>query len=315
MARRTRARAGVNGGFFAVDGNPVGALGLGGRLVSEPVNGRSALLLPRSPAAGAEVAELGFAGQVTLGGGRRLLDGVDRPPGRIPACGGRGGDRPTSAPNSVLTCTDGSELVLFTPAYASRTPLGTRTEAVVGSDTVTAISSSGNTAIPRRGYVLAGTGDAARFLRERARPGAVPEVDLSLRAGGRLLAPTAYEAIAAGGPRLLRGGRIRVGSIAEGFAAAPFFQSFVASRNPRTLAGVRADGRILLVTIDGRRRGWSAGVSLVEAARVMRSLGAREALNLDGGGSTTMTVRRRVANRPSDRAGERPVSDGLFALP
>ena len=104
----------------------------------------------------------------------------------------------------------------------------------------------------------------------------------------------------------------------EGFAppgSPSFFQAFVASRNPRTLAGVRPDGTLLLVTVDGRRRGWSAGVTLVEAARVMSYLGARDAINLDGGGSTTMTVGRRVVNRPSDRAGERPVSDALMALP
>jgi exopolysaccharide biosynthesis protein len=47
----------------------------------------------------------------------------------------------------------------------------------------------------------------------------------------------------------------------------------------------------------------------------MRSLGAREALNLDGGGSTTMTVGARVVNRPSDPTGERAVSNGLFVLP
>ena len=47
----------------------------------------------------------------------------------------------------------------------------------------------------------------------------------------------------------------------------------------------------------------------------MRAFGARDALNLDGGGSTTMTVRGRVVNRPSDAAGERPVSNGLFVLP
>ena len=98
--------------------------------------------------------------------------------------------------------------------------------------------------------------------------------------------------------------------------SAPWFQgSFVAARQPRTLAGVRADGRLLLVTIDGRRPGWSAGVTLAEAARVMRSLGAREALNLDGGGSTAMAVRGRVVSRPSDPAGERPVSDALVVLP
>ena len=92
-----------------------------------------------------------------------------------------------------------------------------------------------------------------------------------------------------GGPRLLARGRISVAARPEGFApleAPGFFGSFVASRQPRTLAGVRADGRLLLVTVDGRRPGWSAGVTLREAARVMRSLGARDALNLDGGGST-----------------------------
>jgi exopolysaccharide biosynthesis protein len=56
-------------------------------------------------------------------------------------------------------------------------------------------------------------------------------------------------------------------------------------------------------------------MTLREAARLMRSLGARNALNLDGGGSSTMTVRGQVVNRPSDPAGERRVSDGLFAMP
>jgi exopolysaccharide biosynthesis protein len=56
-------------------------------------------------------------------------------------------------------------------------------------------------------------------------------------------------------------------------------------------------------------------VTLPEAARVMRSLGAHDAVNLDGGGSTTMTVRGEVVNAPSDPAGERPVSDGVFVLP
>ena len=104
----------------------------------------------------------------------------------------------------------------------------------------------------------------------------------------------------------------------EGFApleAPGFFGSFVASRHPRTLAGVKADGTLLLVTVDGRRTGWSTGVTLPEAARVMRSLGARDALNLDGGGSTGMVVRGEVVSRPSDRAGERAVSDGIFVLP
>jgi hypothetical protein len=317
MARRTGAVAGVNGGFFNGGGNPVGALSVRGRLVSEPVGGRSALLLPRSPEAPPEIVPLRFAGELAIGARRRLVDGVDRTPGLIPACGGRGGDRPTQSPNATATCTDGSELVVFTRSYGAATP--TRSfDATVRNGTVTGMRSSGGSRVPRDGYVLAGTGDAARFLRAAATAGARPELRLTLRAGSRAFDPAAYEAIVSGGPRLVRGGLIRVGSIAEGFAppgGSSFFRAFVVARNPRTLAGVRPDGRLLLVTIDGRRRGWSAGVSLAEAARVMRSLGARDALNLDGGGSTTMTVGRRVVSRPSDPGGERPVSDGLFVLP
>ena len=69
------------------------------------------------------------------------------------------------------------------------------------------------------------------------------------------------------------------------------------------------------MTVDGRRAGWSAGVTLPEAARVMRSLGARDALNLDGGGSSGMVVRGELVSRPSDPSGERAVSDGIFVLP
>jgi hypothetical protein len=317
MARRTRAIAGVNGGFFNGGGNPVGALAVRGRLVSEPVGGRSALLLPRSPQARPEIAPLRFAGELAIGTRRRLLDGVDRTPGLIPACGGRGGDRPTEAPNATATCTDRSELVQLTRSYGAATPAG-GVQAVVRDGAVTSTGPSGGSRVPRDGYALTGTGDAARFLRAAATVGTRPELRLSLRSGGRSLDPAAYEAIVSGGPRLLRAGLIRIGSIAEGFAplgGSSFFHAFVVARNPRTLAGVSADGRLLLVTIDGRRRRWSAGVSLVEAARVMRALGARDALNLDGGGSTTMSVRGRVVNRPSDGGRERAVSDGLLVLP
>jgi hypothetical protein len=122
------------------------------------------------------------------------------------------------------------------------------------------------------------------------------------------------------GPRLLRAGRIVVRSAAgsEGFdppQAPSFFRAFVAGRNPRTLAGVRADGTLLLVTVDGRRPAWSVGMTLPEAARLMLRLGARDALNLDGDGSSTMVVRGEVVNRPSDRVGERPVSNGLVVFP
>jgi exopolysaccharide biosynthesis protein len=55
-------------------------------------------------------------------------------------------------------------------------------------------------------------------------------------------------------------------------------------------------------------------VTLSESARVMRSLGARDALNLDGGGSTAMAVRGRAVSLPSDPSGERRVSDAIMVF-
>jgi exopolysaccharide biosynthesis protein len=77
-------------------------------------------------------------------------------------------------------------------------------------------------------------------------------------------------------------------------------------RHPRTNVGVTADGRVLMVVVDGRRPGYSVGVTLPEIGRLMVSLGATDAINLDGGGSSVMAARLprtdsfRVVNRPSD---------------
>ena len=305
MARRTSAVAGVNGGFFAVDGDPVGALAIDGTVFSEPVNERSALLVPSDPAARARIASLRFSGSVDAGGASRLIDGVDRRRGSIPACGGRGGDRPTQRPDSALTCTDPSELVLFESRYGALRP-GTGVEALVSGGVVERVGRPRGGRIPAGTFVLSGSGDAADFMRGSLEAGAPAEIELGMGDGQAL--------VTGGGPRLLVRGRVAVAASAEGFAplSAP---GFVASRHPRTLAGVKRDGSLLLVTVDGRRPGWSAGVTLPEAARVMRSLGARNALNLDGGGSSGMVVRGELVSRPSDPSGERAVSDGIFVLP
>jgi Phosphodiester glycosidase len=312
LSRRLAAVAAVNGGYFDGDGYPVGALAAGGRLLSEPVGGRSALLVGAAPRG---IGPLRFDGAVRVDDEELVLDGINRIPGEIPACGGRGGDRPTERPSAVTTCTDASELVLFTADWGARTPrVAGALDAVVRGGVVESLRSGGGSAVPPDAAVLTATGGARAPLRD-AGVGAPLELDqgISMRA-----AVTPPGDIVSGGPRLLAGGRVRVRSSAEGFnpLSAPWFHgSFVASRQPRTMAGVRRDGSLLLVTVDGRRPGWSAGVTLREGARVMRSLGARDALNLDGGGSTAMAVRGRTANLPSDPGGERPVSDALLVLP
>ena len=122
--------------------------------------------------------------------------------------------------------------------------------------------------------------------------------------------PLPREAVGGFG-RLVRQGRV---DPAVDNTGSPGFRG----RHPRTAVAIAAGGRrLLLVTVDGRQDGYSAGMTLSELADLMIQLGATDALNLDGGGSTTMVVRDsagtrfEVVNRPSDRDGERPVGNAL----
>jgi hypothetical protein len=89
-------------------------------------------------------------------------------------------------------------------------------------------------------------------------------------------------------------------------------------RHPRTGIGLTAEGEVLMVVVDGRRKG-SRGVSLVEMGQLMVSLGAEQAFNLDGGGSSVMarfdkrTKKFIVANKPSDGR-QRPATQGFAAF-
>ena len=86
-------------------------------------------------------------------------------------------------------------------------------------------------------------------------------------------------------------------------------------RNPRTVAGVTATGRVILMTVDGRSSG-SVGATLYELGVRMKALGAVDAVNLDGGGSATMWVKGLgVVNHPTDSTGERAVSNAIVILP
>jgi exopolysaccharide biosynthesis protein len=90
---------------------------------------------------------------------------------------------------------------------------------------------------------------------------------------------------------------------------------FDTTRHPRTIIGTDAQGAIWLVTIDGRNPSLSLGMSFTELQRLSRRLGLRSALNLDGGGSTTMWVAGRIVNHPSDPEGPRKVSDAILVVP
>ena len=159
---------------------------------------------------------------------------------------------------------------------------------VVVSNTVAVDS---GTAI--EGRILLGRGDGAVRLSSQLPVGTRAEVVLG--------ADERPQVAISGSTVLLHDGRIQTDDDGE--------------LHPRTAVGVDTDtGKVLLLVIDGRQD-HSRGYTLVELARLMKGLGAEEALNLDGGGSSTMVTKRpsgrtRVANRPSDGV-ERTVPNGL----
>jgi len=244
------------------------------------------------------------------------VDGLNRKPGLIRGCGGEG-DAPTELPKHDFTCTDASELILFTPMFGAATEPGEGLEVVLNAaGRVTELRESRGGSIPSEGSVLSGTGDGADWLRAHAQPGTTLQVKVDISAEGAALPRGA--GVINGGPRLLRSGAPEITAYAEGFVwpdNPEFYYRFGVRRNPRTLAGVTSGGKLLLVVVDGRQPGYSVGASFEESALLMQALGATEAVNLDGGGSAAVTVRGELITRPSDATGERPLGDAILILP
>ncbi|WP_250121653.1 phosphodiester glycosidase family protein [Chroococcidiopsis sp. CCMEE 29] len=326
ISARTQALAAVNGGYFviqAADGTPGDLAGISvidGKLVSEAVNGRTSLILSSNSGKDARVAAIATQQTATASdGATREVDGLNRKPGLIRGCGGVGGDEPTENPKHDFTCTDSSELIQFTPAFGQTTESGLGAEAALdASGRAIEFRSQRGGEIPSGGSVLSGTGDAAEWLKAYAQPGSKIVIDTRVYANGEQLQLGGMLDVINGGPQLLRDGKIEITTDAEGFnwqENPEFYYRFGVRRNPRTLAGITATGKLLLVTVDGRQPGWSVGASFVESAKIMRSLGAEDAVNLDGGGSTAITINQQLVNRPSDATGERPIADAITIWP
>ncbi|CAM5305063.1 hypothetical protein SAVIM338S_00509 [Streptomyces avidinii] len=162
--------------------------------------------------------------------------------------------------------------------------------------------------------VLQGIGEGARWLRERL-TNASTSFDLTQTVKderyGDVLKLNQSMFVAPGGERLVENGDFP----AELTPATEGCPGTGTDCRPRTAAGVDAEGRLILVTVDGDVPTHSVGMRRRHLAELMKQLGAVEALNMDGGGSTTLVWEGNVANRPSDEGGtqERAVGDALFA--
>jgi hypothetical protein len=150
------------------------------------------------------------------------------------------------------------------------------------------------------------------------RPGKDPWVGVAGSEGDSVLlfgwserrsSPNPGTHVVGGFPLLLRSGA-RVGDLEV--TSRP---SFAAARHPRTAVGFDPRRMALwLVEVDGRQPGYSEGMTLPELTQLLESLGATEALNLDGGGSSVMVLGGEAVSRPSDAEGERRVGNALAVL-
>jgi exopolysaccharide biosynthesis protein len=156
------------------------------------------------------------------------------------------------------------------------------------------------------GGVLIADGDKRSVLDSIATRGGSLRVAMSLvPKRGKL------RTVIGGWPRIVRAGRsvAQDADVVEGT-----FPRFSSARHPRTGVGFSKDSATLyLVTVDGRRES-DSGMSLAELADAMIQLGAYDAMNFDGGGSTTIVIDGKVVNHPSDQSGERPVGSALLIV-
>jgi exopolysaccharide biosynthesis protein len=298
LATRYNAIAAVNGGYFRTlgtyRGDSIGVAVLEGELISEPHNKRASMgLIDSASTTEVVFGHLHFSASLTAGNTTRAakhdIDGFNRP----------------RADN---------ELIVFTPEFHRTTLTGPEgLELIVRNSRVTEVRDhKGSSPIPADGFVVSATGAARKWALEKLKSGTRVRVDsrlIPLEKEQDAIWKRARNIIG-GGPQLIKDGQIQITTAAEKMA--PRFDT---DRHPRTAAGRLADGKLLFVTVDGRQPGVSIGMPLTELAGLMLEMGSLNAINLDGGGSTTMVIRNKIVNKPSDATGERPVSDAILILP
>jgi hypothetical protein len=288
--------AAVNGDFYLPDGRPVHAFATGGRLLSYPGLYQNQLGLDeRDPTrAYTGFAAWKVAARLEETGAEATIDRVNTglPQGAelaviTPEAGGQG-----SVP------ADFCSVVLLPQVPAGLGPSGEAEQ-----HTVVDRAGCGQGTLPGdRDVIVARPGTPAGDFLAAAQPGQHLVISWLVRPDWPGVLDTT-----GGAPVLVEGGQLTAEMRDQRGGA---YEEVA----PRTAAGMLPDGRLLLVTVDGRQAGYSVGLRLRDLAQVFVDLGAEWALNLDGGGSTAMSAGGLLANRPSDPAGERAVGTALLVF-
>ena len=308
IATRHGAFAAINAGFFRLDtsiwaGDSVGTLQIDRKLLSESTNDRIALMIKNSS----------LETSVGIGHLKQnyYLEVLEVKRGRLVT-------KSNLEISGINRERKDNEIILFTPEFGSTTLTNPGGIEVIFRNTgkqshSVEIRESGSNVIPRDGYILSASGSRKNELlglnrKNTALALSVPVSVVNLRGRPQEAALTGLsqvEDITNGVPQLIKNSKIDITWEQEKSS-----KSFVETRHPRTAVAKLRDGKFLMITVDGRSE-VSGGIGLQDLAEYLLSLGAADAMNLDGGGSTTMFVDGKVVNKPSDKEGERKVSDAL----
>lgn len=276
MVKRNGAVGGINGAYFSMRTlEPLGLMVLNGELVSGPLYHRSALLFGEGRV---QIRQTALGARLTVPGGETFeCDGVNIRRGL-------------------------NRLVVYNSRFGDLTPTsGDGIEAILDREGRVVAFHRGPVPIPSDGWVISAHGQAARWLLERISLG--DEIKVSRPLFERMA--DLRDGIGAG-PRLLSAGRLKVQAAEEKFLSDVSF-----GLAPRSAVGLDNQGHLILCTVEGRYSPRSVGVSLSGLASLLVELGATDALNFDGGGSTQMVVGGELVSRPSEPE-PRAVNNGLL---
>lgn len=272
IADMTDALAAVNATYFAGNGDAIGMVKIDGDMAGTTYYRRTALGIGTDGKP--FIGQLTYTGRVTLGDVTLPVSGVDAE---------RGADN----------------LTIFNHWYGSRTRTNDfGREYTVVNGKVTAIN-TGNSVIPKNGCVVSVHGTAAEALAD-------------VQVGDRAVISQELGAlwnqavsIMGAGPRLVQDGRVNVTAGNEQFPSDIRY-----GRAPRSAVAILKNGNYLFGVVDGRQES-SKGLTLTDWAALLVKMGAKDAMNLDGGGSSALVVGGLLQNSPSD-GHERPVGSALI---
>ncbi len=352
MANRNGAIAALNSGFFAwndevgTDGDPAGIAVIDGQLVSEPIAGRPALIIDQRDQLSVYVAH-DVRSEITLhiGNERFAVNGLNRRPGKVLNCGGLT-PSPTNRPAHDFVCEDTNEVILYQPKFGLADPGPNDVWLAINDANEVVLSSEDDSVADTSSLrVVVAQGSSAIAIKSALERGPeIARITTALTSDEGTIPLQAGVYVTNGGPTLIRQGRETFTARAEEgwdthFDGAPvhdgyvdpkdravatesktggregFYHGWVVRRHPRTAVGIDTDQNILyFVVVYGRQPGVTAGANLTEMTRLFQALRVDEALNLDGGGSSSMIVSGELTGTPSDTSGERPVGDAVLIL-